>query len=58
MLKNTKNHFRGLHVVLVNPLNGKIVFSKVFDTYTSSDLFEKFILELEKSQNSIVIAAC
>ena len=33
MVKNESNHFRGLHIVLINASNGKIHFSKVFDTY-------------------------
>lgn len=34
---NSNLHFRGLHIVIIDPSNGKIVFAKVFDTYASSD---------------------
>lgn len=30
--KNEHNHYRGLHIVVINPKNFKVVFSKVFDT--------------------------
>ena len=31
--KNEKNLDRGLHIVIVNPNNGRIIFTQVFDTY-------------------------
>lgn len=31
--KNDHNHFRGLHIVIINPLNGKLLFGQVFDTH-------------------------
>ena len=43
--------------MLINPQNGKVVFSKVFDTYTSSDSLEIFIRE-EIENGLIVITAC
>ena len=36
MIENAQGNFRGLHLVLVNPENGDVEFSRVFDTYVSS----------------------
>ena len=40
---NKSGHFRGLHIVIINQNNGKIELAKVFDTYESSEDFDKFI---------------
>ena len=55
---NDSNHYRGLHVVVINPVDGKIVIAKVFDTYKSSEEFELFITNHKPPEDSIVIAAC
>lgn len=34
---------RGLHIVVINPYNGKVEYANVFDTYVSSKLFDEFI---------------
>ena len=34
--KNCNNHYRGLHIVIINPQSGKIELAQVFDTYQSS----------------------
>ena len=34
---NDSNHYRGLHIVVINPIHGKILIAKVFDTHASSD---------------------
>ena len=31
--KNENNHFRGLHIVIVDPINGEVQTAKVYDTY-------------------------
>ena len=36
MDKNENGNYRGLHIVIVSKLNGKVEFKKVFDTYESS----------------------
>ena len=41
--KNENDHYRGLHIVIINSTNGKIEHAKVFDTYKSSSLLETFI---------------
>ena len=34
---------RGLHLVLINPATGKAETKRAFDTYKSSESFDKFI---------------
>ena len=46
-----------MHIVIIDKDNGKVVSSRVFDTYKSSADFEKFILN-DVPVDSIVIAAC
>lgn len=38
--KNEHNHFRGLHIVVIHPKNGVVMFSQVFDTYKTTKAFE------------------
>ena len=57
MEKNENNHYRGLHIVVINPRNCKVETAKVFDTYNSSFEFDKLILD-EIPQGHILIAAC
>ena len=40
---NSNGHFRGLHVIVVNPNDGNIEYAQVFDTYKSSDSLQEFI---------------
>ena len=59
--KNSSGHYRGLHVVLYNKTQGKAVFSKVFDTYKSSEELEDFIARYEHNierPENILIVAC
>ena len=56
--KNTSNHDRGLHIVLINPKNGEILKAKVFDTYKSSSEFEAFIDSPNVPAGCILVAAC
>ncbi len=37
--KNENNHLRGLHIVIINSMNGKVEMTRVFDTYKTSDGF-------------------
>ena len=55
---NEHNHYRGLHVVVISPKNGEVLFAKIFDTYKSSEEFELFITNHKPPEDSIVIAAC
>ena len=41
--RNEHNHYRGLHVVVINPLDYKVEVAKVFDTYITSDSLNAFI---------------
>lgn len=34
--KNENNHYRGLHIVVVNPANEKVEMARAFDTYETS----------------------
>lgn len=56
--KNKNDHERGLHVVLINPTNGKVDFAKVFDTYEPSNDFVQWITANKEKKGSIVVAAC
>ena len=49
---------RGLHIVVINPANGKTRFTRVFDTYKSSDELDKFITLNAIPLGYIIIAAC
>ena len=55
--KNEHNHYRGLHIVVINPSNGKVEMAKVFDTYKTSNAFDNFIDE-RIPHGYVVIAAC
>ena len=57
MPKNENGNFRGLHIVILDPKNGKIENSQVFDTFKSSDALEEFI-KFNVPDGKIVIAAC
>ena len=56
--KNESGHFRGLHIVVINPLDCSVVFAKVFDTYASSDGFDNFIRTSKIPEGFIIVAAC
>ena len=47
---------RGLHIVIIDPKDGKIINAKAFDTYQSSSSLEVFINYIP--YKSIVVAAC
>lgn len=57
MEKNENGHDRGLHLVIMNPLNGKVEVAKVFDTYATSDQLDTLI-ENGIPEGRIVIAGC
>ena len=42
--KNPSGHYRGLHMVIINPFTGKVEFTQVFDTYKSSTEINEFIV--------------
>ena len=44
---NVNGHYRGLHVVIINPNSGEIVKRQVFDTYRSSEIFENDLIDSE-----------
>ena len=39
---NNNNHYRGLHIVVINKSNCTVVFSRVFDTYLTCQGFKEF----------------
>lgn len=55
--RNVNNHYRGLHIVVINPKNGYITVARVFDTYWSSKEIDKFI-QNGVPEGNIVLAAC
>lgn len=59
IIKNNHNHYRGLHIAILNPHNGHVEFAKAFDTYKNGDSFDKFIdFALELPVGYIIVAAC
>ena len=58
MKLNEFKHYRGLNFAVINPYNGKVWFAQVFDTYVSSESFEKWISETEIPVGFIIAAAC
>ena len=55
--KNESGHFRGLHIVVVNPSKARVELAKVFDTYKTADGFDDFIAS-DIPEGHIVVAAC
>lgn len=57
---NTSGHYRGIHVVIVNPATKGIVIAKVFDTYKSGVEFDEFLKKekITKDDGYIVVATC
>ena len=56
--RNENDHYRGLHVVLVNPQTGEVELAKAFDTYKAATDFDKFVLNKWRWHGYIVAAAC
>ena len=54
--KNENGHFRGLHVVVIDPSDGSIDSAEVFDTYSICNRFDAFI-EYGIPDGRIVVAA-
>ena len=57
MEQNESHHFRGLHLVIIDPSNGKIEAAKTFDSYSSTHRIDAYIEHLIP-QGFIVVAAC
>lgn len=55
--KNINNHLRGLHLVVINPINGFIESARCFDTYIDSHELDTFIAT-SIPKGYIVAAAC
>ena len=53
---NENFHFRGMHIVVLHPENGKVFWAKVFDTYISSEKLEHFITTIPDGY--IIAAGC
>ena len=54
--KNENNHYRGLHIAVINPRTGKVVQARGFDTYKSSATFDAWIGKGVKKGRIIVVA--
>ena len=55
--KNELGHYRGIHLVVLNPFTGKVELARVFDTFHSSEVFERFIRHIVP-ENYVLVAAC
>ena len=55
--KNENDHFRGLHVALINPHDGEVSWAQVFDTYKESTKLDAFI-KTYIPEGYIIVAAC
>ena len=55
---NENGHYRGLHIVAIDPSTAKPLFAKVFDTYKSSEAANEFVLSNPVPKGHIVVAAC
>ena len=55
--KNENGTSRGLHIVVINPDNGKVDTKQVFDTHKSPTKFDEFI-DTKLPDGHIVAAAC
>lgn len=56
--RNESNHYRGLHVAIIEPASGQVEVAQVFDTYDSPDKFDEFIATHELQDGFIVVVAC
>lgn len=58
MEESEGDNFRGLHIVVFNPTNGKVECAKVFDTHVSSKRFDQFVnYEINDFPDGCIIAA-
>lgn len=55
--ENENNHERGLHIVIINKLNGEVEYAEVFDTYKSSRKLDKFV-KSQLPEGCIIVVAC
>ena len=55
--KNENNDYRGLHVVLINHDDGKVILAQAYDTYQTSEKLDELISEIVQ-EGQIVVAAC
>lgn len=55
--KNEHKHWRGIHVVIINPLDCRVERASIFDTYESNEAFDNFA-DIDIPENFIVVAAC
>lgn len=63
MDKNENGHYRGLHIVSISPLSGKVQWAEVFDTHKSSEKLERFIVNYlfrpqTAEEGEIIVVAC
>ena len=58
MYPNEKGNFRGLHLVIINQINFRIEFAKVFDTYISSQSLHSIIDKDIPKGYIIAVASC
>ena len=58
LVSHASKHYRGLHIVILNPYSGEVEFAKMFDTYKNGSDFDEFITLNNFDDGYILIAAC
>ena len=53
---NASNHFRGLHIAIIDPETGEVDWAQVFDTYKCSDELESALETIKPGK--IIAVAC
>ena len=61
--KNESNHFRGLHIVVIEPNTGNVLVAQAFDTYKNSTGLNEFTQRVvgqnkDIPEGHIIVAAC
>ena len=59
MQLNQSGHYRGLHIVVIDPIDGTVKLAKVFDTFESSEDLSSYLFgPSSPTAGSIVVATC
>lgn len=57
--ENSNGHYRGLHIVIIDPKWGTVEWARSFDTYRVCTEFDEFLDSIPKpEENYIVCIAC
>ena len=59
MQLNQCGHYRGIHVVVIDPIYGTVKLAQVFDTFESSEQFETYLFgSSSPTAGSMVVVTC